>query len=261
MPQRRPSPSLLPLNVYDVPSLPPSNPPFPVACLYVRGSAGVYTHSCKTRQGAERRDLTDRDRRGSVWAGGGLFSLTRTRAAVFFAQWVTSFYANSRGGILGGLPAPDTFTHSATHKQSYGNSRCARATQGQKNLRASSKIESSWWKTGSPLWISLHHCRDRIPCPTEAIGPAFPLTFFRAGQGCYTESGHVVIVLSLRHSERYKVPLAWISGNPLMEHCMCDQFGFSASGFSTEQGASEDSMSVVLVMEALQLHSPCPLQL
>lgn len=71
----------------------------------------------------------------------------------------------------------------------------------------------------------------------------------------------MVIILSLRHSERYKVPLAWISGNPLMEHCMCDQFGFSASGFSTEQGASEDSMSVVLVMEALQLHSPCPLQL
>lgn len=37
--------SLLPHNVYDVPSLPPSNLPFPVEHWCVRGRTGVYTHS------------------------------------------------------------------------------------------------------------------------------------------------------------------------------------------------------------------------
>lgn len=66
--------------------------------------------------------------------------------------------------------------------------------------------------------------------------------------------------LFLHNSERWKVPLAWISGNPLLEHCMCDvqgdQFAFSGSGFKTGQGVSGDSMLVMLGMEAIQLHSP-----
>lgn len=38
--------------------------------------------------------------------GGGMLDVIKTRAAVSILEWVTSFFAHSSGGLLGGLPAP-----------------------------------------------------------------------------------------------------------------------------------------------------------
>lgn len=105
-------------------------------------------------------------------------------------------------------------------------------------------------------WESSLHCsRKRSSTPT----------FDEPGaHGCNTESGHVLIKLSLRNSECYKVPLAWISGKSpygtLYVWSAEDQFACSGSGFSAGQGVSGDNMLVRLVMEDKQLHSPCPPQ-
>lgn len=43
---------------------------------------------------------------GGGVGGGRMLDMIKTRAAVSILEWVTSFFAHSSGGLLGGLPAP-----------------------------------------------------------------------------------------------------------------------------------------------------------
>lgn len=50
-----------------------------------------------------------------------MFNVIKTRAAVSILEWLTSFFAHSSGGLLGGRPAAGVEFHMLSLKQSNGN--------------------------------------------------------------------------------------------------------------------------------------------
>lgn len=56
-----------------------------------------------------------------------MFNVTKTRAAVSILEWVTSFFAHSSGGLLGGRPAPG-IDFILSLMQSDGNFSCVKGS-------------------------------------------------------------------------------------------------------------------------------------
>lgn len=127
------------------------------------------------------------------WSGEGC--VMRTRAAVVIFEWVTSFFADSCEGLLGGQP---WISHTLFQRV-------------RRKFLVYSRIHLM--RNWRHLWI-LH---------IMPLGISSNL-WVRTGWGHYSESGNVVLVSSLRNSEDYEVHLPHILKNPFIEriHVICE---------------------------------------
>lgn len=73
--------------------------------------------------------------------GGWMFNVIKTRAAVSILEWLTSFFAHSSGGLLGGRPAAGVEFHMLSLKQSYGNFSRVRGVSLARNWKTSADTE------------------------------------------------------------------------------------------------------------------------